>query len=192
VRTLWLCATAALYASAMHAESLTVVMAFDGPRSERSIAEMKHEAESILSGAEWKLDWKSREEAAGASFDNVVLVRFRGKCVFEPVGFLYDERGTLAYTWSTDGAVQPFSEIGCDQVTRVMRSAMSGQDFAHGDVLLGRALGRVLAHELFHVLTGSGAHGRAGVAKPGFSGVQLIAPDLKFTPADLERIYTLP
>ena len=86
---------------------------------------------------------------------DLVLVRFTGKCVLEPVGYLYDERGPMAFTYSTDGVVQPFSEVACDKVTSVVRSAMSGGDFANADVLLGRALGRVLAHEVVHILSKS-------------------------------------
>ncbi len=36
-------------------------------------------------------------------------------------------------------------------------------------------MGRVLAHELFHVFTGSGHHGSDGVSKPVFSERELLA-----------------
>jgi hypothetical protein len=65
----------------------------------------------------------------------------------------------------------------------------SGCDFAYADLLLGRALGRVLAHEVVHILTRSGAHGHDGVAKTALSGTQLIAPELRLEPADLRRIH---
>jgi hypothetical protein len=66
---------------------------------------------------------------------------------------------------------------------------MSGGDFANADVLLGRALGRVLAHEVVHILSKSSAHGRTGVARTSLSGSQLIAPELRLGAADLERIH---
>lgn len=137
-------------------------------------------------------DWRMRGEAKQESFANLVVVRFKGKCVLEPVGYLFDERGPLAFTYSTDGAVQPFSEVACDRVAAAARSAMSGGDFAHADFLFGRALGRVVAHELVHILARSGAHGREGVAQPALSGFKLIAPELHLDAADLERIYTQP
>jgi hypothetical protein len=105
------------------------------------------------------------------------------------VGYLYDERGPMAFTYSTDGVVQPFSAVACDQVTSIVRSAMAGGDFANADVLLGRALGRVLAHEVVHILSKSAVHGHAGVARTALSGSQLIAPELKLGAADLERIH---
>jgi hypothetical protein len=67
---------------------------------------------------------------------------------------------------------------------------MSGSDFARADLLMGRALGRVLAHEVVHILTKSGAHGHDGVAKTALSGTQLIAPELRLEPEDVNRIRT--
>jgi hypothetical protein len=95
----------------------------------------------------------------------------------------------MAFTYSTDGVVQPFSAVACDKVTSAIRPAMSGGDFAKADVLLGRALGRVLAHEVVHMLSKSGEHGRDGVAKTSLSGSQLIAPKLQLGAADLERMH---
>jgi hypothetical protein len=39
------------------------------------------------------------------------------------------------------------------------------------------------------MLSKSAAHGRAGVAKTSLSGTQLIAPELRLGPDDLERIH---
>jgi hypothetical protein len=92
-----------------------------------------------------------------------MVVRFKGKCVLDPVPYLYDERGPMTFTYSTGGVVQPSSEVACDKVITAVRSAMFGGDYAKADVLLGRALGRVLAHEVVHMLSGA-AHGKQGVA----------------------------
>ena len=136
-----------------------------------------------------RFDFRSRNQASQEAVSDLLLVRFTGKCVLEPVGYLYDERGAMAFTYSTDGIVQPFSEVACDKVTSAVRSAMAGGDFAKADLLLGRALGRVLAHEVMHILSKSGAHGRTGVARTALSGNQLIAPELRLGAEDLERIH---
>jgi hypothetical protein len=181
MRPVRICALLALAAcAAPAAESvLTVVLDFRGPHTAESLAEMKRETEHLMRPAGLKLDWRTREEAETATFDNLVVVRFKGKCVLEPVGYLYDERGPLAFTYSTSGDVQPYGEVSCDRVTAAVRSAMSGGDFARSNVLLGRALGRVVAHELVHMTAKSGAHGKSGVEKPALSGKSLIAPELK-------------
>jgi hypothetical protein len=185
----WICAIACLAVPSAFAEGITIVLDFQGPRSEPSIAEMKREFAGIMKDSAMRFDFRWRSEASKEALSDLLVVRFTGKCVLDPVRYLYDERGPMAFTYSTDGVVQPFSEVACDKVTSAVRSAMSGGDFANADVLLGRALGRVLAHEVVHILSKSGAHGRTGVARTSLSGSQLIAPELRLGAADLERIH---
>jgi hypothetical protein len=65
---------------------------------------------------------------------------------------------------------------------------MDGEDFARPDYLMGRALGRVLAHELVHILTKSAAHGQDGVTQPALTGRELIGAPLRLTHTDVERL----
>jgi hypothetical protein len=189
MRPVGICALVlAAIAPSAFAEGITIVLDFQGPRNEQSVTEMKREFAGIMKNSALTFEWKSRTEAEHSGFTNLVVVRFRGTCVLRPIPYLYDERGPMAFTYSTEGEVQPFSEVECDQVTRVVRSAMSGADFANADLLMGRALGRVLAHEIVHILTKSGVHGRDGVAKTALSGHQLIAEELRLEPEDLDRI----
>ena len=199
MRSLLLCALALASmasfgkaAAPVYSKKLTIVLDFRGPHSAQSIAEMKHELEGIMQGSGLAIDWRLRDEASQDSFDNLVVVRFNGKCILEPVPFLYDERGPYAFTYSTEGVLQPFSEVACDRITSSVRAAMFTGDYVRADQLLGRALGRVVAHELIHMLSRSDAHGREGVAKPSLSGSQLIADHLNLSPADLERVRALP
>ena len=48
-------------------------------------------------------------------------------------------------------------------------------------------MGRVVAHELFHMLTKSGQHGSQGVEKAALSGKQLIASYLPLSAYDVAR-----
>jgi hypothetical protein len=61
-------------------------------------------------------------------------------------------------------------------------------EFGKSDLLLGRALGRVLAHEVYHILAKTTGHGRAGVAKSALSGRQLIADRIAFDEHDLRKL----
>jgi len=173
------------------AAGVTVVLDFQGPRSEKSVQEMKREFEGILKDSGLVFDWRLRGESAPVTANHLVVVRFKGRCVLEPVGYLFDERGPLAFTYSTDGAILPYSEVACDKITTAVRSAMFGGDFANADELLGRALGRVVAHELVHMLSGSGMHAKSGVEKTALSGKSLISPNLKLDQADLDKLHGL-
>jgi hypothetical protein len=180
--------TAAAVAAAGTPPVLTIVLEFQGPYSPRSVDEMRREFQTVMADTGLQFRWKMRSEVGQESYDNLVVVRFKGKCILRPVGYLYDERGPLAFTYADGSTVLPFSEVACDRVTASVRSAMFGGDYNHSDLLLGRALGRVVAHELVHILTDSGAHGKTGVEKTALSGSLLIAPTLKLSAADLERL----
>jgi hypothetical protein len=189
--TVALLATTITAGTAAKTAGVTIVLDFQGPRSEKSVQEMKREAEGIMKSTGIAFEWRLREEANQVTPNHLVVIRFKGKCVLEPVGYLYDERGPLAFTYSTDGAIQPYSEVACDKVASSIRSAMFGGDFANADELLGRALGRVVAHELVHILSKSGSHAKDGVEKSALSGKLLIAPDLQLDAADLDRLHAL-
>jgi len=171
--------------------SLTILFQFDGPHSDKSVQEMQRELGSIMKESGLQIDWRDRGRMARSeSFPNLVVVNFRGKCRMDPIPFLYDERGPLAFTYGADGTVLPFSEIECDKIRSTLHSAMWGGDYGRSDLLFGRALARVLAHELYHVLAGTRAHPGTGVARHALSGSQLISDELHLNPAELERMLT--
>ncbi len=192
------CAISALFAATLPvcaavrlAEAdLTVVLDFKQPLNQRAISEMEHEADGILSSTGMHLDWRDRSHIEGASFADVVVFTFKGACSVDPdpVPPLYDELGPLAVTKTTNGAIQPFGEVDCNRVSALVRSAMWGGDFSRSNELLGRALGRVVAHELVHMVTKSGEHSRTGVQERALSGKQLIADELPLSAVDLDRV----
>jgi hypothetical protein len=149
---------------------------------------MEKESNSILGASGMRLQWRTRAEAAGQSFNDLVVMTFTGACAFDPAPPRYDELGPYALTRVIDGEVQPFGEVDCDHVVGSARGAMVGSDYARGDLLIGRALGRVVAHELVHMLTKSGVHGHEGVQKAALSGRQLIAASLPLSELDIDRV----
>jgi hypothetical protein len=185
----WVTACALMAGTGTHRPSkLTVVMDFHGSLSQRALTAMERETEGILKPAGLSLGWRLAADAARESFENLVVVEFKGACQIEPIPYVYDELGPMAFTYSSDGNVQPFTEVWCTKVAASVRTAMGGEDFPKADVLFGRALGRVLAHELVHVLTGSEVHGREGVQRAALSGKDLISSALALSPADLARL----
>jgi hypothetical protein len=190
-RPLSLLLTALACASSAIATDVTVVIDFNGPHSDRSVEEMKREAAEIMKDSGLRLDWKARDAVGASSYPNLVLVRFKGRCVLEPEPMLYDERGPFAFTYSTEGQVLPFTEVACDHVTASVQSAISGDDFLRLDYLMGRALGRVVAHELVHILTRSGGHAPGGVGQAALSGRELIGAPLKLSRGEVETLRAL-
>ena len=67
----------------------------------------------------------------------------------------------------------PFSEVRCDEVRVALAGHLWGSPDAK-DVTYGRALGKVLAHELLHVINRSGRHAKRGFAEKYLSAAMLI------------------
>jgi hypothetical protein len=165
---------------------VTVVLHFDGPYSARSLDEMKREFERAIKGS-IPVQWRMREHMSGDTAGDLVLFTFKGRCIMDPVPPpLYDETGPLAWTSTVDGAPLPFGQVSCDQIRNLVFKAMWGGDFAHGDLLFGRALGRVLAHEFYHMMARTTSHGVSGVTRPSLTGAQLISGSLSVDDESLE------
>jgi hypothetical protein len=178
--------------SSPHTPKLTVVLNVTGAFSAQAASEMQHETAGILKEAGLNLDWLTLSEASKTAVQDLVVVKFNGACVLDPESFEEGRAGNrgepLAFTYSADGAVQPFSEVACNRVAAAVRSALCTCDFQRADLFLGRALGRVVAHELVHILTKSQEHGPEGVAKASLSGKDLISQSLPLSAFDLHRL----
>jgi hypothetical protein len=169
---------------------LTVILDFKGPFSQASLKEMERESGLVLQSSGVQLDWRMLGEDPYASYPDLVVMTFRGACKYEPAApiDIDDELGPLAMTHSVDGEIQPFGEVNCDRVVNSARNAMLGADYARADLLIGRALGRVVTHELVHMITRTAEHGTEGVAKSSLSGRQLIAGELPLSAFDIDRV----
>lgn len=173
----------------MAASAVTLVLQFDQDYSAESLAVMEREVASIVRESGIKVDWRLRADVRSSdSFESLVVVRFRGACSMDPPAPLGDERGYYAFTYVSDGAVLPFSEVECDKIGSSIRPMMSKRQWRERDAILGRALGRVLAHELFHMLAKTQHHAEEGVTKSELSPSQLISSKLSMARADLRKL----
>jgi len=167
---------------------LAVILNFKGLHSRASVSEMEREAGLIMRSSGVQVDWRLPGEQA-FHYETLVIMTFRGSCSFGPPLRRSYEPGPYASTKITDGEVQPFGDVDCDRVVAAAGDAMAvDTDYFRGDQLVGRALGRVVAHELVHMLTRSNRHGVEGVAKASLSGRELIADSLALSSPDIERI----
>jgi hypothetical protein len=177
-----ICALLALVVSASTAFAtggLTLILQFDSVHSERSVSEMKTELQNLMRGSGVELNWRRLDEvSASDSFPSIVVVTFHGSCEMKPVTApLPSGPVALAYSYVSSGQVIPFADVECDRLRDSLRSARTGPGFP-GDVLFGRALGRVLAHELHHILERTRSHTQQGISRKSLSPDDLIADHL--------------
>jgi hypothetical protein len=152
--------------------------------------EMERETARIALQAGIQVQFVDFREAAGRQFGDLVVFRMRGDCVV-PARATESGGGALASAAFADGKVLPFGEVFCAKVGEALRRTMGGSDFARAELLLGRALGRVVAHELYHMAANTRHHGKDGIAKEALSARQLMSERLEFAEEDSARMATV-
>lgn len=171
--------------------TVTVLVKLEREAPAPAIDEMRREVSRVMlpAGVYFNVLLES-ETTPGAVFDDVVVVTIKGQCTVEQDPMLIDERGpaTLAYAFSSGTEILPFAVVSCDHVRHAVDPALWGGQHFSRDRLLGRALGRVVAHELFHVVERTSVHSKSGIFQPALSGAQLIAEEMSFAPADISRL----
>jgi hypothetical protein len=88
--------------------------------------------------------------------------------------------GALGWTHMSDGVILPFSDVDCGRIRSFIQKSIRKQDPLDREVILGRAIGRVLAHELYHVLANTEQHGTCGVGRAVYSVQELLSSDFQF------------
>lgn len=149
---------------------------------------MEREVENIMRDSGRAIEWRSWSQATQAMFDELAVVRFNGSCGVPPWPHASSANGPLGFTYISDGTVLPFSEIACERIASSVRSTISGMDLADAEVVFGRAMGRVLAHELVHMVSRSASHSHEGVAQAALTESQLTEGRLEMSPEDLVRV----
>jgi hypothetical protein len=165
-------------------------MYVDAPQqvSAQALDTMKRELRSMLNSTNLGFDFITPDQAKPpAYFQSLVSVKMTGVCSVDHAD-IEKTRGPLAFAHSSDGRILPFVEVQCDRVRRHVRDAFWGPDAERSEYLYGRALARVLAHELYHVLTGRKEHTPVGFTRKALSGGQLIADDFPVPEATVDLI----
>lgn len=177
--------------SAAPMRGTTLLLQFEQPGSERTLQEVRSELTTVMREAGFTFDLKLFSELSPfAEFNNLMVIRMKGRCKLDAGPAPKSDGGALAFTHTSDGKMLPFIEVACDRIRGTIRPVMWGEQFRQADALMGRALARVIAHEIYHIMTGTSSHGEKGIARHSLSGQHLIADHLAFDPDDIERMAT--
>jgi hypothetical protein len=175
--------------------AIAVFMDFDSKPEDASIEVMKKEADDLLKSSGIALDWKMLSSNHGTeSFPGLVVVKFRGRCRVEAWPQPGEDEApagtqTLGFTRVTDGHVLPFSEVECDQIRKALSYVAPGSTPMERQKAFGLAMGRVVAHELYHMLARTTSHAEEGLAKVSQSLRDLVtAPAIAFQEKDSRAI----
>jgi hypothetical protein len=149
-----------------------------------TVQQLEAELSAIVEPAGLQLGWRRLPASAGAVVDGAsIVVRFRGACA--PSLSSGTRRSVAGWAHTSDGAILPFIEVDCDQVWSAIETRLENEAKVHQEVHLGRALGRVVAHELYHVLANSSTHGTTGLTKARLDSRDLITGQYSLAHEDL-------
>lgn len=146
--------------------------------------QLQREAQALLRPAGVLLRWRTMSDTRlHEDFQAVVVARFEGGCSTsrdsnEAMGL--ERPAPLATTPVQDGAILPFTRVDCAAVRRLTGMLLSDEPGARRDFLYGRALGRVLTHELYHILGQTKLHTDKGIARPAFHARELLSESFAF------------
>lgn len=189
IGTALLAAPVVFAATAAEPSPVTLLLQFEEKRSDVMLDAMKQELSTIMKDSGYRFDYRLAEDAAsGEVYPELVIVKFKGRCAMDRIPLPFDERGPFGFTHTVDGEVLPFSVIACERVKSSITPVLSGSEHKDADAVFGRAVGRVLAHELFHIMAKTDKHGTKGVAKPALSAGQLVSNHLEIDRSDLDRL----
>ena len=174
-----------------------------------AIRSAQHELDRLLAPAGIDIAWRSlANRIPDEQFNRVVVVSFDGSCsppdAAAPLGKVQDSGITLADSSVSNGHVLPFFHVDCTNLLHILAPSLRPMNAQARNAAFGRALGRVMAHELYHIVGETTLHQTTGVAKASLSVQDLIGTSLDFDiasltqmrpplpPGSLARSYTRP
>jgi hypothetical protein len=160
---------------------VTVYTQFERTPDEAVREALRDEVATIMAPIGLHFEWRSLEQSTGRAVAvELVVVTFKGTCALNAAPERREASGALGWTHTSNGEVLPFADVDCDRISRLVSQGLCRLDPEDREEALGRAIGRVLAHELYHIFLRNGRHGSWGVAKPYHSSTELLAEDFRF------------
>jgi hypothetical protein len=166
-----------------HAQTRTLAL-YAGPvrgLDAESNLVMRAELQRLVAPAGLEVVWKNAADrtAAGGDFEFVAVSTFEGSC--SPAEAAAESVAPLGDTAIANGRILPFFRIDCTRLVRMLKSQLE-------HAILGRALARVIAHELYHIVAQTTDHHDTGVAKAAFSLRDLTSPRFEFDMWSISRM----
>jgi hypothetical protein len=168
----------AVYAGAQN-RSLALYAGEANGLSTVALQSTQRELDRILGPTGLDMVWKDLElRRSNEQFDEVVVMTFEGSC--SDTGIPANQKVVLADSSVSNGRVLPFIRVDCGYLASMLASTLRPMTLRERDVAFGRALGRVIAHEIYHISGQTTEHQERGVAKASFSVHDLTAAAFEF------------
>jgi hypothetical protein len=155
------------------------------------IEAMQREVSALMQPVGVRVRWVAPGERAEAAAGSLAVVELMGQCSASMPDTHSGSSAPLqrlGYTAVSNGRVLPFSWLDCSALQQFLSPALDRQSKGKRDFFYGRALGRILAHEVYHVLARTVEHTREGIAEPKVSVVDLMSERFEFQEAGIAKL----
>jgi hypothetical protein len=149
---------------------------------------IQDELEQIMSPAGLHFVWHALSDAGGRVSSQLAVIHFKGQCDTDGLRPEHGYPGPLGWTHISDGEILPFIDVNCEGIRIFVQRDLLGFPSEARQLIFGRALARVLAHELYHLLANTKNHARSGVAKAYYNAEELVSKTLHFGPKECESL----
>ncbi|HYR89836.1 MAG TPA: hypothetical protein VE422_37530 [Terriglobia bacterium] len=162
-----------------------------------SVETVRSELQSLLRPAGFDLIWRdSAQRKSGEDFDFVVVSSFDGSCSTDDLSTsssaLALNSVILADTSVSGSRVLPFFRVDCAQLIRMLAPSLKPLSPAVRQIVVQRALARLMAHEIYHIVAQTTGHQSSGIAKASFSIRDLTADRFEFDIWSLSQMKPQP
>ena len=142
---------------------------------------LQDEVGSIMAPAGLRFTWLTLSAASGNEhWVKLAVINFKGRCEVAGLKPHQSVSGPLGWTHISDGVILPFAEVDCQGIRGFIQKQLLTMPAEDREEAYGRALGRVLAHELYHIFANTMRHSSRGVGKSKYTVEELLAPQFQF------------
>ena len=186
MKALFLCLVlAALPAFGEHQETslapIALYIQFLQPPPPAVFKALQDEVSSIMAPTGLRFAWRSLPDARRSEgWVELAVITFRGSCDVAALNPHSSVPGPLGWTHISDGVILPFAEVDCQRIRGFFQKQLLAMPAKERVEAYGRALGRVLAHELYHIFANTTSHGSFGVGKSKYTVEELLSPKFQF------------
>jgi hypothetical protein len=154
---------------------------------------LEQELKRLIAPAGIDLVWRSDADRTQSheEMGRILVGDFTGNCSVETISTARTSSAkqlTLAEASVSGGRVLPYFTVDCIHVIRTLTPMLQPLSPPMRQTIFGRALARVIAHEIYHILAETTGHEDAGLAKAKLTFLDLTAPGIALSPASLQRI----
>lgn len=153
------------------------------------------EVERVLKPTQGAIEWREMSSVdSGETFRGIFVVTLQGDCDLSGCMLMHRDHPVmvqlkpLGYAASTDNRIMPFATVYCDRIRDQLAPIAARVENSLREKMLGVAIGRVVAHELFHMITRSARHAKRGLAKSYYTPYDLAVEPLDFEPQQIEMM----